>query len=65
MNRAEEGMSKVLALITRREGVVTSTDVQEWFIVNCDFPLNKMFGFSSELRGKTQGKGENTMECAR
>lgn len=52
--------------ITKRKGLISSTEVvDEWFAIVAEVPLNEMFGYSSELRSSTQGKGEFTMEYAR
>lgn len=52
--------------LNRRKGIITGTDENEgWFVGACEVPLNNMFGFSSELRSLTQGKGEYAMEYSR
>jgi elongation factor G len=62
----EEFQGVVLGQLNRRAGVITSTNVIESDIVaGADVPLSKMFGFSTDLRSCTQGKGEFTMEFTR
>ena len=58
VNSPIEFTSAVFSILTKRSGVVTGQDGRDdWFTVEAEVPLNNMFGFSGELRGKTQGKG--------
>lgn len=55
-----------MAQITKRHGILINTDNNEgWSVIKAEVPLNDMFGYISELRSSTQGKGEFTMEYAR
>ncbi|XP_031619076.1 elongation factor G, mitochondrial [Contarinia nasturtii] len=61
-----EFQGTVLSGISKRSGIMTSREQTEgWFTVNAEVPLNRMFGYASELRSQTQGKGEFSMEYAR
>ncbi|KYQ58820.1 Elongation factor G, mitochondrial [Trachymyrmex zeteki] len=62
----QEFQGTILGQLTKRKGIVNFTEVvDEWFTVIAEVPLNEMFGYSTELRSSTQGKGEFTMEYAR
>ncbi|OJJ44616.1 hypothetical protein ASPZODRAFT_71108 [Penicilliopsis zonata CBS 506.65] len=58
-----EFQGDVIALLNKRNATIndTETGVDE-FTLYADCSLNAMFGFSSNLRAATQGKGEYTME---
>lgn len=61
-----ESQGTVMASLTKRRGVVHDSEVgEEVTVVTADVPLNQMFGYSTELRSLTQGKGEFTMEYQR
>jgi len=61
-----EFQGELIGQVSRRSGVLLSTDESNnWFTINAEVPLNDMFGFASELRSSTQGKGDYTMEYCR
>lgn len=58
-----EYQGSVLSSIVKRLGEIKSNDIMDDLcVISAIVPLNSMFGFSSELRIQTQGKGEYTME---
>ena len=52
--------------LTSRRGIVISTEVQgETAIIIADVPLAETFGYSTDLRSMTQGRGTFSMEFAK
>ena len=55
----------VVAGLTKRMGVVQASSTSDdggAVTISVDVPLANMFGYSTELRSATQGKGEFSME---
>ena len=53
----------VIGGLNQRRGTIVDSEVREdEFTAIAEVALNDMFGYSSHLRGITQGKGEFSME---
>ena len=62
----EEFQGNIMGQINQRRGMIQGTSTIEGNVtVSADVPLTEMFGYSTDLRSATQGKGEFTMEFAR
>lgn len=62
----EEFQGSVMGQINQRRGMINGTKTNEGFVViEAEVPLGEMFGYSTDLRSATQGKGEFTMEFSR
>jgi len=62
----EEYQGAVMGGINQRRGMIQGTSTIEGTVtITADVPLTEMFGYSTDLRSATQGKGEFTMEFAR
>ena len=60
-----EFQGTVVAGINRRMGLIQNSDMNDdgsSIKLSADVPLANMFGYSTELRSQTQGKGEFSME---
>ena len=51
--------------MNQRRGVILETVGGDSVNITCEVPLNAMFGYSTDLRSSTQGKGTFTMEFAK
>ena len=61
-----EFQGSVIGALNQRKGTIEDTEVrEEEFTLTAEVSLNDMFGYSSQLRGLTQGKGEFSMEYKR
>ena len=60
----EEFQGAIVGGLNRRGGVIQASDVDSdgGVVIVADMPLAAMFGYSTDLRSITQGKGEFTME---
>ncbi|KAI0380347.1 translation elongation factor G [Hypomontagnella monticulosa] len=58
-----EFQGNILMLMNKRNATIIDTEIgSEDFTLIADCSLNAMFGFSTQLRAATQGKGEFSME---
>jgi elongation factor G len=60
-----EYQGSVVGQVNQRRGVILETVGGDNVSVTCEVPLNAMFGYSTDLRSATQGKGTFTMEFAK
>jgi len=66
VNAPEEYQGTIMGQITKRHGIITGTEGNDgWITLYAEIPLNDMFGYSTELRSSTQGKGEYSMDYSR
>jgi elongation factor G len=60
-----EFQGSVVGQVNQRRGVILETKSDENVTITAEVPLNSMFGYSTDLRSATQGKGQYTMEFAK
>jgi elongation factor G len=59
----EEFQGTMMGLINQRRGILTGSGGNGGYAqIEAEVPLTEMFGFSTDLRSGTQGKGEFSME---
>ncbi|EPX58436.1 Translation elongation factor G [Cystobacter fuscus DSM 2262] len=62
----EDFQGSVVGQINQRRGTILESGTAEGYVtVVAEVPLNTMFGYSTDLRSATQGKGEYTMEFSK
>ncbi|MFZ4403210.1 MAG: elongation factor G [Pseudobdellovibrionaceae bacterium] len=62
----EEYQGPVTGQINQRRGIILGTDSNEGYTtISAEVPLTEMFGYSTDLRSATKGKGEFSMEFSR
>lgn len=59
----EEFQGVIIGQLNQRRGIIVNTNIEASYVtVECEVPLKEMFGYSTDLRSATQGKGEFSME---
>ncbi len=59
----EEFQGSVMGQVNQRRGVIVNSGSQDGYcVIEAEVPLSEMFGYSTDLRSATQGKGEFSME---
>ncbi|MBS1536349.1 MAG: elongation factor G [Bacteroidetes bacterium] len=62
----EEYQGVMIGQVNQRRGVIVGTTNDAGYVViESEVPLSEMFGYSTDIRSVTQGKGEFTMEFLR
>ncbi|MDQ3264100.1 MAG: elongation factor G [Myxococcota bacterium] len=62
----QDFQGSVVGQVNQRRGLILNSETSEGYVtVVCEVPLKAMFGYSTDLRSATQGKGEYTMEFAK
>lgn len=65
VNSPSEFQGAIVGGINKRNGMISNSDLNEdgsKLTVTADVPLAELFGYSTDLRSTTQGKGEFAME---
>ena len=61
----DDYLGTVMGSLTSRRGLLQGTETRTGSVaVNAEVPLSEMFGYATDLRSSTQGRGTFTMEFA-
>ena len=59
----EDYLGTVMGGLTSRRGILSGTDMKpNGMVIHAEVPLSEMFGYATDLRGSTQGRGQYSME---
>ena len=59
----EDYFGDLMGDVSSRRGTITGTDDRNGAkIIDCFIPLSEMFGYATDLRSRTQGRGQYTMQ---
>lgn len=59
----DDYLGSVMGGLTSRRGILSGTDVKpNGTVIHAEVPLAEMFGYATDLRGSTQGRGQFSME---
>lgn len=62
--RSDQLLDVVIGGLNSRRGTIADSEVRDDdFVCAADVALNDMFGYSNQLRGSTQGKGNSQKPC--
>jgi elongation factor G len=59
----EDYFGDLMGNVSSRRGTILATDDRNGAkIIDAEIPLSEMFGYATELRSRTQGRGQFTMQ---
>ena len=59
----EDYFGDLMGDVSSRRGNITGTDDRNGAkIIDAEIPLSEMFGYATDLRSRTQGRGQYTMQ---
>ncbi|MGE3758289.1 MAG: elongation factor G, partial [Pseudobdellovibrionaceae bacterium] len=62
----DEYQGAAVGQVNQRRGVIMGTEsIEGYTVITSEVPLKEMFGYSTDLRSATKGKGEFSMEFAK